>query len=148
LKFNRHHCLERFYRFADGVIKYSVDDMKCSAPQSYAVTLCRILQTLAQNIVFGYDLGNVETCLPSKQAMFCGNDIRFTMFISHIEGFSKVLQKLRYFVIDCWRIEAGRTGELSHLLTPASKQCLMLRSDENGQSVYVLIFHWTAVYHC
>src|SRR5215813_4988481 len=110
LKCNRHHCLERFYGLPYGIIKYGIDDMKRSAGQSYALGLCCILQTLAQNIVFGYDLGDVETCLPPEQAVFCGNDICLTIFISHAEGISKIVQKLRYFIIDSWRIEAGRAG--------------------------------------
>src|SRR6185436_3792148 len=121
LKFDRHHCLEAFHRLSDGLVEYLIDDVKRFAGEGYTFVLCRILHTLAQNIVFGYDLGDVETCLPAKQAVLGGNGICLAIFISDIEGFGKIVEKLRYFVIDSRRIEAGRAGKLSHLLAPATE---------------------------
>src|ERR1043165_2028374 len=121
LKFDCHHCLEAFYGLADGLIEYLINHVKGFADEGYTFALCRILHTLAQDIVFGDDLGNVETCLPAEQAVFCGNGICLAIFISDIEGFGKIVEKLRYFIIDSRRIEAGRAGKISHLLAPATE---------------------------
>src|ERR1044071_3156117 len=121
LKFNRHHGLEPFYGFPDGVIKYPIDDVNRFAGQRYAFALCSILHTLAQNIVFGNNFGDVKTCLPAKQAVFCRNYIRLTLFIWHTESVGEIVQKLRYFVVDSWSVEAGGARKLSHLMTPASE---------------------------
>ena len=82
LKFNRHHGLEPFYGFSDGIIKYPIDDVKRFAGQSYAFALCGVLHTLAQNILFGNNFGDVKTGLPAKQAVFCGNRVCLTIFIA------------------------------------------------------------------
>jgi hypothetical protein len=39
----------------------------------------------------------------------------------HTESVGKIVQKLRYFVVDSWSVEAGRARKLSHLMTPTSE---------------------------
>ena len=82
LEFNGHHGLECLYRFPYGIVEEPVDYVKRLPTQNDAFPFCLMVQTLAQNIVFGYDLGDIEAYSPTKQPMLCRDGVGLVVFIS------------------------------------------------------------------